>query len=579
MPTYPEEIKESAKLMYLRRCSVKDIANKLSLNSTRVVYQWAEKFNWNDLLQHETVEQATSRKLIQLIEKENKTDADYKEINHLKNLLDTLANIDIKKARALKEKTLSESGQAKNKKGKAKPAKNDISHITKEQLDKVRKELFFDYQHLWYDNKHQRTRFILKSRQIGATYYFAWEAFEDAVLSGDNQIFLSASRSQAEVFKAYIIKFASEFFDVELKGSDCIILSNGAELRFVSTNSRTAQSYHGHLYIDEVFWIPDFENLNKVASAMASQKKWRKTYFSTPSTECHGAYAMWSGEKYNNNRKNKVDFDVTAKNLKDGKIGPDRIWRNVITIKEAERKGCDLFDIEQLKTEYTTTEFDNLFMCKFIQAGLSVFNLNDLLNCAVDSNVVWVDFKAKRENPIGNRPVWIGYDPARFGDHSSVVVIAPPIKPGEKFRVLEKHNLKGSFAFQAERIKEIKAKYNVQFIGIDATGPGLGVFEKVKEFYPRATPIHYGLNTKTNLVLKGMDIIEHGRIQWDAEHTDIPQSFMQITKVTTSNDQITYDANRNKKTGHADVAWAILNALSNEPLSGGRRTARIGISK
>ncbi|MCO1337285.1 terminase family protein, partial [Microbulbifer sp. OS29] len=66
--------------------------------------------------------------------------------------------------------------------------------ITAEQLEEIRKELFYGYQHRWHDHKSERTRFILKSRQIGATYYFAWEAFEDAIITGDNQIFLSASR-------------------------------------------------------------------------------------------------------------------------------------------------------------------------------------------------------------------------------------------------------------------------------------------------------------------------------------------------------------------------------------------------
>jgi hypothetical protein len=32
-------------------------------------------------------------------------------------------------------------------------------------------------------------RNILKSRQVGLTYYFAGEAFMDAVLTGDNQVF------------------------------------------------------------------------------------------------------------------------------------------------------------------------------------------------------------------------------------------------------------------------------------------------------------------------------------------------------------------------------------------------------
>ena len=102
-----------------------------------------------------------------------------------------------------------------------------------------------------------------------------------------------------------------------------------------------------------------------------------------------------------------------------GELGPDKIWRNVVTIVDAQNQGCDLFDIDELKDEYTDPEFNNLFMCALMEAGASVFSLNDLLNCAIDSNVTWVDFKAKQKRPYGNHPVWIGYDPARTGDRSS----------------------------------------------------------------------------------------------------------------------------------------------------------------
>ncbi|MCC3263181.1 terminase family protein, partial [Paenibacillus polymyxa] len=87
-------------------------------------------------------------------------------------------------------------------------------------------------------------------RQVGATWYFAREALIDAVETGRNQIFLSASKAQAHVFKQYIIQFAREAADVELKG-DPIVLPNGAHLYFLGTNARTAQSYHGNFYFDE----------------------------------------------------------------------------------------------------------------------------------------------------------------------------------------------------------------------------------------------------------------------------------------------------------------------------------------
>src|SRR5690606_23609858 len=67
--------------------------------------------------------------------------------------------------------------------------KNDVSEIT-EDCFKLWHDSLFKYQVVMRDNLHQRIRNILKSRQIGATYYFAGEALEQAILTGDNQIFL-----------------------------------------------------------------------------------------------------------------------------------------------------------------------------------------------------------------------------------------------------------------------------------------------------------------------------------------------------------------------------------------------------
>ena len=136
---------------------------------------------------------------------------------------------------------------------------------------------------------------ILKSRQIGATWYFAREALLGALRTDidhsyqRNQIFLSASRKQALQFRNFI-REAAEEVDVELKGGDQITLSNGAQLHFLGTSAATAQSYTGHLRFDEFFWTGNFINLRKVAGAMATLKGLTRTYFSTPSSESHEAY-------------------------------------------------------------------------------------------------------------------------------------------------------------------------------------------------------------------------------------------------------------------------------------------------
>lgn len=44
---------------------------------------------------------------------------------------------------------------------------------------------------------------------------------------------------------------------------------------------------------------------------MATHKKWRKTYFSTPSSLQHQAYAFWSGNRINRKRSkaDRIELD------------------------------------------------------------------------------------------------------------------------------------------------------------------------------------------------------------------------------------------------------------------------------
>ena len=102
----------------------------------------------------------------------------------------------------------------------------------------------------------------------------------DAVKTGRNQIFLSASKAQAHIFKEYIKGFAYEACGVELVGDPIVLPDNNqASLSFLGTNYRTAQGHHGNFYFDEFFWTFGFTELNKVASAMALHKNGVKPIF------------------------------------------------------------------------------------------------------------------------------------------------------------------------------------------------------------------------------------------------------------------------------------------------------------
>ncbi len=306
---------------------------------------------------------------------------------------------------------------------------------------------------------------------------------------------------------------------------------------------------------------------------MGTHKKWRKTYFSTPSAVSHQAYPFWSGDEFRNSKRGKKaggEWPSEAAYTQ-GALCPDGQWRKTITLDDAIAGGCDLFDLEQLQLEYDEDKFQQLFYCKFIDSSQSAFSLKDLERCYSDLSL-WEDYNPDLDRPFGNSPVWLGYDPSRTRDDATCVLIAPPLEPGAKFRILEKHSWRGtSFKHQASEIEKLTKRFNVQHIGIDITGIGYGVFDLVRDFYARATPIHYSLEAKNALVLKAQDTIQGSRIEWDAGWTDIAQAFLTIKRGATNSGQITYSASRTEATGHADIAWAVMHALFNEPLNTNKR--------
>lgn len=572
--SYTKEQKIEAKKFYLKSYKVPEIEAELGINR-RTLYNWIEAEAWGSSLSVETTLYSVYKRLDLLIDMPVKNDQQLKEVDTLMTTAERLESLKIKKRKAKESKGDSSSVSSGKKKKTRKGINNDLTGIDPVAVMNHFQNGLWKYQLECWELKHHKVRQYLKSRQIGMTFYFAREAFADAILNGKNQIFISASRAQADQFRQYIKSFARQWFDdMELVGKDTIELHtpNGvATLYFLSTNSTTAQSYHGNVYIDEYFWIPNFKKLDLVASAMASQNPWRITYFSTPSAKSHEAYPMWSGDSFNERMKQDKKALITfptKEELQKGCVWKegDQSYRRVITVDTAMKEGCDKFTLKHLQLKYSRQQFNQLFRCKFIDDSASFFRLSELQRCLADSSE-WKDFNPLSDTPY-KLPVWIGYDPSRSVDGSCIVVVAPPRRTRGKFRVLEKITmLNQTWEVQAETIKELTKKYTVDFIGIDTTGPGNGVFEMVQKFYPRATAIQYGLESKARLVLKAQAVISGNRIEWDSSDSDIASGFLLIKQVPTGGGGITYKASRSEKTGHADAAWAVMHAISNEGLT------------
>lgn len=560
--------RRTARSLYWAGYRIKRIAELLN-EKANTIHSWKRRDKWDESSTLERINGVLEAQYIHLVIKPNKEGRDFKEIDLLSRQIERTARIE-KYQNGGNEIDLNPNIANRNTNPKQKPKTNLLSEEQIEKLNELFNDGLYDHQRIWYRAGLQnRIRNINKSRQIGATMFFAQEGAVDAVNTGRNQIFLSASKSQAFQFRQYIVDFFHGI-DMDLKGEVIHLPYNDARMYFLGTNAKTAQSYHGNLCLDEYFWINQFLKLRKVASGMSSQKRWWQTYFSTPSSINLEAYKFWTGDLFNKGRRkeDRISVDISHNALKNGSLCADGQWRQIVTIEDAERLGFDLFDINQLKLEYSPEEFANLFLCNFIDDSSSVFPLSSLQPCMVDSWEIWDDYKPFALRPLGERPVWIGYDPSHTGDSAGCVVVSPPMVEGGKFRVIEKHQWTGmNFAAQAEAIRKMTERYNVTYIGIDATGLGEGVYQLVKQFYPAAVAFKYSIEVKQRLILKMQDVIRRQRLEFDAGWTDLAQSFMAIRKtLTASQCYVTYVADRKDEVSHADIAWATMHAIYNEPL-------------
>lgn len=564
------DVKRQAQVMYFSGYKIAEISRQLDIPAT-TISSWKERERWDDFAPVGRVELTLESRLNLLILKDNKSGADYKEIDLLGRQMERMARVKKYSFGAGNEVDLNPKLKNRNAGERKKTDQNAINEEQEELLINGFLGGMFNYQRIWHEAKQHRIRNILKSRQIGATYYFAHEAFVDALTTGHNQIFLSASKKQALQFRSYITSYAKQTADVDLKG-ETIKLPNGAELIFLGTNSATAQSYHGNLYFDEIFWVPKFDVMRKVASGMAAQKMYRQTYFSTPTTIAHPAYAFFSGKAFNKNRSKaeRVEIDISHQALQAGKLCADRQWKQIVTIHDALAGGCNLFNLDDLIAENSKEEFEQLFLCQFADDNASAFKFSDLQLCLVDSYEEWSDFKPFYRRPFGNREVWLGYDPAYTGDRAALAIVAPPKVEGGDYRVLHKQTFHGiDFEAQALKIKQCCDDYNVTRIVIDKTGMGSGVFQEVRKFYPAAIGLDYNADLKNEMVLKTQNLIQKRRLKFDSGDNDIITSFMTVKKRITGTGRITYVSDRSEDASHGDLSWAIMNCILNVPFGAG----------
>ena len=160
-------VRQRAKQLYWQGYPPAEIARLMGINQN-TIYAWKKRDEWDETPPVQRVSQSMDARLIQLTDKKDKTGGDFKEIDLLTRQLKKLSD-----------------GQPAGAGAGKKPRKRKLkNHFTEEQIVALREKILDSlswHQRGWYEQRHHRNRMILKSRQIGATWYFAREALLQAL--------------------------------------------------------------------------------------------------------------------------------------------------------------------------------------------------------------------------------------------------------------------------------------------------------------------------------------------------------------------------------------------------------------
>jgi hypothetical protein len=510
-----------ARSLYWRGWSLAQIAEELAL-PVSTLSSWKQRQRWDTASPRARAEECLWVRYQTLLAKEQKTGSDFKEIDLLGRQFVTFARIgkfsgeegneaDLNPARSKGAHHQCEEGAGQepdHPRHGRRPARRHAGGPVRPSGDLA----------LDHASAHADDRQVAPDR--GDVVFCARAAARRARNRQEPDLPLGLARAGQHLPRLYR-PVGAEGVRGELKG-DPIAIQRGegedgapldpVELYFLGTNYRTAQGYHGDVVIDECFWIYGFEELFKVAAAMATHKIYTRTLFSTPARSrtrpirCGAATASTAA------RADKVRIDIDHDALREWRARADGIWRQIVTVFDAIAKGFDLVDLEELQRENALDEFDNLFRCLFLDDSQSMFPFEIMRRCMVDSWDVWRDVQPYAAQPYAGE-VWLGYDP-NASEAARATMPRWWRSPRPRGRALpraRKEAPQGPPVRPAGRRDPRDGRaLSVTRIAIDVTGAGKAVEQIVRKWFPLVTAITYSPLSKSQMVLKAKNVITPG---------------------------------------------------------------------
>ncbi|GKW03025.1 hypothetical protein PEC301877_18400 [Pectobacterium carotovorum subsp. carotovorum] len=239
-----------------------------------------------------------------------------------------------------------------------------MTTFTPSQIDDLHaaiERFTFPHQAVWQRvGRLNVDRTITKSRQIGATAFFAREALLDALTTGRNQIFYAPTTGGAQQARAYMQAAAWQVgVNLSTNAAGHVLLQD-AQISFLGEKSHCAV-YSGNVYVDEFPWFKNPRAALLIAKSMSMHKQHRRTLYGSVSDN-YSAFRVWRGDFSRRRHPQPALF------MPGSSLGADGVWRQSLTLEQAAAQGCNLHDIEKIKREFTPEEYRQFFECDWSQA-------------------------------------------------------------------------------------------------------------------------------------------------------------------------------------------------------------------
>lgn len=141
-----EDLSTKAKSLYWQAFSITQISKEIGV-SINTIYSWRRRYEWDKATPMQRVQDRTHVRYLRLVEKDDKTPKDFKEIDLLARQLDRFER------------------HERRDQEKEKKAKTPKNHFTEEQITQLRALVFdslYEHQKRWFKQWNRRNRFILK---------------------------------------------------------------------------------------------------------------------------------------------------------------------------------------------------------------------------------------------------------------------------------------------------------------------------------------------------------------------------------------------------------------------------------